>query len=319
MSLFRIITVLAVVLLAACVTRPANYQTENELRYVRDAEILPDDNHLSEDELREQVAKDVETELNFYGRVVDEEGNPIPDLPIQAAVFDHVLEPFESPYYGWTYLTDFVTDKNGEVKLETKGAAIFISVRKDGYWNEDGLSATFYYAERLQHMNVWPLPDHKKDPDELVLSYRPKEATPISVSTGAVRIDPNNWYDIALRGHPRYPAPEGHGDLQILLEKAETNVSSEPFHWRLTIKTAGGIQRNFDIDPLYAPESGYTNRISFDMSADSEKWDYRDRWNFFLQTPEGLYALIELRLFAGAEPYISIDGRLNPYGARIIN
>ncbi len=268
-------------------------------------------------DFEENLKKAVDNEFTFYGSVIDENGEPLADVPILVTAFDHVLDPFMFPFIGWTDIENVKTGEDGRFEIKNrKAAAIVVDVDEDGYWEEETGFRGYAYAEELLSENEYPLPT-KDEPAVFRLTPKPADAILNPVSTGAVRISPNGGpIYLELDDYSGYSLPMGQGSMRVFLTKGEPN-SEGKYDWSCRFEVpGGGVQPRTQLFIKQAPEDGYAPFIEFGYEADDPNWDHREEFRLFVRTKDGLYAYFELRARTKHDPFISAWGVFNPTGAR---
>ena len=94
-------------LLTGCVTTAEDAASQSDISWF--ARTLDNDpfSNLDPEEFQETAAGMIETELAFHGVVKSDEGNPLKGAKVTASVFDHLVDPFEFPYFAFTSKPSF--------------------------------------------------------------------------------------------------------------------------------------------------------------------------------------------------------------------
>jgi len=242
--------------------------------------------------------------INFFGRVVDEKGQPISGAKIELS---------------WTNLSqagsseaETKTDAEGYFSLlNKKGRHLQVRVSKDGYYTPKQQQISFDYAA------FWEANYHEPDPHNPVLFHLRKKHQGDVLSSGEIRptIPPNGTpvrFDL-LNGGRVSP----NGQLEIA---AVTNMEQYPpriFNWRATISVPGGglIEHNSEF-PFEAPEAGYQPSVEFDMPTNAPDWKRVIDKSYFIKFgSQPKYGRIQVGL-NGASQVASVSYWVNPSGSR---
>jgi len=312
---------LPALLLAGCVSTPEDTYSSADLATLRERGWHPDFYNVSASQLEDRVRREVATPVSFHGLVVDERGSPIADHPVRVTLFDRVLHPFESPYYGWVSLPELRTDRDGGFSItDHEGAVLIVSVSDASYWDIDEGRAqrVYYYADARLRENTHPLPLEEDAPAVFRLARRPEQARTTLVRLGSIRLAPGRTAGIAL-DHPRYTVAPELADLRVNLRLGPRRDDGR-YDWTLEIHVpGGGIQRATTLFLDRAPDSGYDTDLSFGYAAKDTDWRHRAELQCFLRTAEGQYAALTFHARTLEEPFVSISGKVNLHGGRILD
>lgn len=251
--------------------------------------------------------------IELYGKVVDTDGNPVAGAKVKQAFTG---EGCDCPEY-------LLTDENGEFYLSGKGSSIYIRVTKEGYYETEKSKGSVGYTVP----SVRPPAGDPRNPAIFVLRKQ-GEAEPL-VKFGERWGGP--FWSIPRNGNAsgfnllkgRNTSPN---DAHIVVrawspeEKRGPNNELIPYAWKFEITAPGGgfIERTDQFD-FTAPESGYTETLSFEMSADAERWnDWHER-EVFAKLKDGNYARLLFRYRPSNNQRgdsFTIESYTNPSGSR---
>ena len=242
--------------------------------------------------------------INFYGRVLDENEQPVPGAKVELSWTD--LSQAGSSQSQTT------TDAQGSFSLLNQtGRNLQVRVSKEGYYTPKQQQISFDYA------GFWEANYHNPDPHNPVVFHLRKKHHAEILSRGEIRpiIPPNGTpvrFDL-LNGGKVSP----DGQLEIA---AVTNTEKYPpriFNWRATISVPDGglIEHNAEF-PFEAPESGYQRSVEFDMSTNVSDWKRLIEKSYFIQfgSPPR-FGRIQIQL-NGASQKASVRYWVNPSGSR---
>lgn len=245
--------------------------------------------------------------IEFYGRVVDQNGNPVPHADIGYTAADK-FNASGSNYTGQA-------DAQGYFQITgIKGVALGVAVRKAGYYFiDEGIerllpssAATFGYSMGPDsYRRVPPTEDnpaifvlHKMGKTEPIVRIEKsalvrKDGTPINVDLMTGRLSPNGNFRVEAWTE----APEG----------------GQKFTWRCRVTFPGGglVERKGQFD-FEAPEDGYEESVELGMPRDAKQWASQQQRDYFVKLPDGRFARINFRMIAGGNHYFVMESFLNP-------
>lgn len=242
--------------------------------------------------------------IAFYGRVIDQFGNPVVGALVGFAPVDGFLE--SGSYYEKT------SDDQGYFAIEgLKGAGMSVGVSKDGYYGIKGKSnMTFGYGMGPDsHRRVPPT----KDNPAIFELHKAGEAEPLQIlSSRQVVVPPT--------GEPvRFNLKTGRcGSGDLLISSGHGEGTKYRFDWwfEFLIESGGLIERDSQFDFL-APEKGYLPKVRIDMVTTDDRWQRVVEADYFVKLADGTYARISLRLYPSkSRNMIVLESYLNPSGSR---
>ncbi len=251
-----------------------------------------------------QILANWQTPINFYGKVVDEGGNPIVGAKV---TFDWVEIPSEDG----NRATNTESDGKGLFSLTgQRGPDLGIEVSKDGYYpRKDGARygpiGNPDFTPDSRTPVVFTI-KKKGNPAKSLVStkenYRiPSDGTPVSVNLA------NGEKTTGLKGN--------------LVVQCWTNNqgkrTGDKYDWRCKLSVpGGGIVEMNDEFPFLAPDSGYKPTLEINMPADSTNWNSQADIKFYYRLLDGRYGRIKFSMIAGGQHFCTIDSVLNPSGSR---
>ena len=243
--------------------------------------------------------------INFYGRVVDEMMLPVVDAKIQ---------------FQWSDLSESgasdaeaVSDSTGRFELVGKnGNGLTVRVSKNGYYTPLRTA-----ARTFENTRFWDVNYYKPNATNPVLFHLRKKGEGEMLIQGGIRprIPPDGTparFDLLNKGRI-----SSGGQLEVA---AVTNTEMYPprfFNWRASVSVPDGGLLEYDTEfPFQAPETGYKNRIEFEMLEGGSGWRRSIDKSYFIQfgTPPK-YGRVNVHL-SGASQTIGIDYWINPSGTR---
>lgn len=276
---------------------------------------------LSEDQLQSArsntgkiatLARIMSHPIEFYGKVVDLEGNPVAAAEVTYSAFNRFFDNSEAQ----TTLADVY----GHFAInDIEGGSIYVRVAKEGYYQIDESKRKFGYAVPSSN----PAADDPNNPAVFILrkhgvaEYLQRR----EFINDIPRVGTATGFDL-MTGRK-----VSSGDSHIIVrawspeEKRGPNGERIPYAWRFEISVPnGGLVERTDQFDFIAPESGYTETLSFEMPADAERWnDLGQKQEVFAKLKDGNYA----RLLFHYGPsnsirgdYLRIESYTNPSGSR---
>ncbi len=253
--------------------------------------------------------------INFYGRAVDEN-----EQPVEGASAD----------FKWTDLStngtseyQTVSDAAGLFAMENqKGKRLSVTVSKAGYYSAgDARLASFEYANPADGLFT---PDANRP---VIFHLRKKgETEPLVVMRGNLNVPgvgkkfalPTNGVPVGidlLRG--KTVTTGGPVEVQCWIAN-EGGRFNEPYDWQYKISVpGGGISPATNEFNFEAPVEGYLPDVAVEVRRNLERgWVNKTEGNFFLRLADGKYALMKFTIYAGRNPFCLIESFVNPSGSR---
>jgi hypothetical protein len=244
--------------------------------------------------------------LDFYGKVIDQNGDPIAGVKVKAGV-GRITSLTESG--GEKYYTE--TDSAGKFSfVGIHGAGVGFLLSKDGY----------SFSQR-QPASSRPK-DYVPDPKNSVVftMWKLQGAVPMVHTAFEGRVP----YDGQTTTFDLFAGRKANGgDLRITLTRNPLQVRRgvDRFDWTVQIQMAGGgLVEASDLYPYEAPESGYQPMFDLSVAKESPNWTQRLTKTYFIQTAKGDYGRVNIDLTVDSErpqgTGIAIETWLNPSGSR---
>jgi hypothetical protein len=285
------------------------------------------------------LARVFDTEIVFYGQVVDQGGAPIEGAKV---TYSSSMD-FELALAGRNPELVTYSDKDGLFKIKTKGADLSITVDKNGYRDVvSDISSRHRGPTRPTGPSIQP-GDRVGSSEKVLyfemhgypeLNHRPVAGRPVQFALRKVgkifkllstdkRLSPKSSGEpirVSLNGN------EGSGhEIQIICKSdfGRTPVQAgvpRQYSWSFEIVVEnGGIQEMKDEDGFEAPEGGYAPRLtiaSMDVSASRWSKDFGNK-AYYVRFDDGVSARFKCQ--GGTEhgdgkdkPFVYLDGLLNP-------
>src|SRR5271170_36523 len=214
--------------------------------------------------------------INFYGRVVDENNNPI------AGANAHFQWTDLSP--NGTSQADAQSDNNGFFSLLNRtGKYMTVDVNKGGYYT--------YPSERLRGFEYANPADGLFKPDRMnpVVFHLRKKGVGIDLITSQTALSPDLAIHIPKDGTPVMidfiqKKSGSAGQLEISEMKPEYKDWKQATNWEFRIEIpGGGLVGESDEFPFEAPENDYEPVIDFQFQKGSFDWTTDLKTNFYIK------------------------------------
>lgn len=255
--------------------------------------------------------------INFYGKVIDQNGTPVKDATIEASV--DVAPPTEKNHSRKLHT---LTDAAGQFSFEgLRGISIYVKTSKKDYYrvfeeasnrngkpvSDDGFSFGFDNGRGIHQ------PD-KTNPVVFML-YKGEP------SVALVHRPEGDWV-IQNNGQPRKitlerQKPKGPHYIEVQCWSDQTKKDHENQHtWRMKISIPNGgmAPRSGRLD-FVAPLGGYVPSFEYEMPASlvGLKWQRSMNFSFFVRFNDGIHARFDAEMMAGYDPpRMVFESQLNP-------
>lgn len=243
--------------------------------------------------------------IDFWGKVIDQHGEPVPMAAIHYS--------FADKYFKDGTKRTGVADDQGFFSLDDgKGAGVYVSVYKEGYYGTPQSAGSFGYG-----MPVGGKPPSKDNPAIFILQKMGETEPLIKLEPGSVLLPKDGKpYQLSLRRErARLSSSQSSGDLQIELWSAYQPPPpyGGVYDWRCRISVPGGglVERVGEFN-FEAPAENYAQAFEFKMPATTKRWQPSLKMEFFLRLADGCYARAKLDIITGGDHFIDIESYLNP-------
>ncbi len=252
---------------------------------------------------QQRVLADWQRPIDFYGKVVDENTNPVAGANV-------TFKWTETPSEDGNRTANAQSDAEGLFSLNGQhGPSLEVFVSKEGY----------YASQRGQKGVSYLHGDFSPDPQNPVIFNLRKKG----VGENLIGVKQN--YRVARDGTPLgvdlttgKSTTGGSGDLVVQCwTEDQGKPSSAKYDWRCVVTIpGGGLVLSDEEFPFLAPENGYalTNQIA--MPADSPHWTSDVDLKFYYRLADGRYGRMIFSMIAGGDHFCMIDSVLNPSGSR---
>jgi len=245
------------------------------------------------------------TPIEFHGKVVNENGQPIPGA-------DVMISFVSNPGAGEKHPKEKKrTDAAGLFDARGLGLGIVVMVSKEGYDCLPQSEGNFTYAKGAGPVNTHT---DSKNPAVFVLrTMAPAEPLVVRKFYAEIRKDGIPLKFNLQAGRFR---DEGDPDIQIECWTQDQNIplhSNEHFAWRCRVSVlGGGLIRRAAPFAFEAPVDGYVDADIIEMPAASADWKDEVSREYFFKLHSGLYARASFTISAGRYQFVKLDSYLNP-------
>lgn len=249
--------------------------------------------------------------ITFYGKVIDQNGQPVEDAKVSLLVVISHLERLDTEQKSF----NVETDQNGDFTVTgfIANAIDAVSITKEGYKLSTKAERTFVFGS---------IPTYTPDPRNPVVfrmwKENGKEPLINSLWRGKVACDGStNRFDL-LSG-----TPNDHGNLEIActrtpLNYVRTNGPSFSYKFEIAI-IGGGVQMTSNEFTYLAPVGGYLPIVTIEKKPGDPQWKAGVDREFYIKTVDGRYGCISVMWDAGHRPAPTIlnwNCSINPSGSR---
>ncbi len=311
----RLAAAVAVLWLTGCVTAAQQSASQSDISWF--ARTLDQDSFANVDpeEFQQTAEAALNTPIEFHGVVRSDEGHPLKGASVTATVFDHLVDPFEFPYFAFTSREPVITDSQGRFKItRERGAGMYVLVNVPGWAPVSAPRKLYVYADSIDPTP--DLPTSADTPAEFVFEIRPPEKELRPIHTGSLRFEDDGVpLEVSLRKVAPYGVEPGTGEAIVNCNRTLEDAAPDArFDWWCELTIPGGGFQQFKIDMDRAPESGYVESGRLEMMTSDERWDDRADRDLIVRFADGMYGMITISMRMDGDFYVAFDGVWNPSG-----
>ena len=252
-------------------------------------------------------------DIDFFGKVVDQYGIPIPGARV-------IMECRQWSFLVTVGLTsrfpnhETLSDSSGLFSWKgVSGDLMKIeSVSKDGY-----LASPTNLVFRFDLDN--PNRTSPNNPAIVRLWKQTGFATNLTGLKSLFGFVPDGRdHTVDLLKNKKYEGRQ-EGDLLIRIKRPPAVLPNQPFDWSIEIEAIeGGLVEKTDPFGYEAPEAGYNRVFKFEAKKDAPDWSPGLLKQFYVRSRGGTYSYVKVRVRPKYQEKsaIELEARINPSGAR---
>lgn len=246
------------------------------------------------------------TPIAFYGRVIDQYGDSVPDADVKLSAND-------KPFGGRPSHYTRKTDTGGRFSIEgIAGITLGVEVSKPGYhaipsvYGEVTSSGLFEYGLSSKG----PYQSSKNIPTIFTLHK-------VGTIEPLVKVGKKN-FRIARDGSSISIAVDEQGAHQIILRcwnlELQRPANQRQYDWRLEITVPnGGLLRREDAFAFEAPQDGYVSSDKIEMLLSmGNQWRSLVERSYFIKFDDGTFARADLEMHAAGDHFVVWKSFFNP-------
>jgi hypothetical protein len=241
--------------------------------------------------------------IDFYGKAVDENGQPVSGATAKISVMGEVGKVEGLTKYS------VISDQNGLFSLKGIHAmSVMVTVSKDGYHTLPDKAPPGGWS-RITNQNItFPT---ENSPAVFPLKKKAIAEPLIVLNTNAISVGTDGTpFEFNLEKGRVVKNETGTFRVQTWVD-AHDPKSNQPYHWKFRVTIpGGGLQIRTNEHGFTAPSSGYQGYDEVDMAPGSANWGNVCNRNYFVKLADGKYGRISLSI--NTKSFFVVDGYLNP-------
>lgn len=257
-----------------------------------------------------QIVEKGNKPIDFYGQVIDQYSNPVPDVKIKLEAQQwYMASPTEFDSKPVYFEASTATD--GKFQIHGNGTTVNLqTVQKSGYILSPKTVRAFRITgnsfESSTIIKMW-----KEFPT----------IEPLINGSHVFGIDSGEVYTLDLI-HGKKMAGETTGDLRVSITRPNGIKPRDKYPWSFSIEVVGGglAEAAADDEFMYlAPESGYESKFQMELHPDDSDWKGEIDKQFFVRSRNGqVYGRIQVTVYAvyNVHSAIEVNYAINPNGSR---
>lgn len=221
---------------------------------------------------RQEVLAKWQGSINFYGKVIDEDSNPVEGASIH-------LQWVEEPTEAGNRHADILSDAEGLFFLTgQRGLDLGVFVGKKGYYTSRGDTHSFNYGPlrgpSFPADSLNPVIFHLKRKGQGVALITSQRGVHLKVDVDVPRDNVPVWVDFFQK------QAGATGQLEISQIKPPWQTAT---NWSYSLSIPdGGLIENQDEYQFVAPTAGYQSTVEYDFSKDETNWTTQVTKQFYI-------------------------------------
>ncbi len=272
--------------------------------------IIPGYDRANDEKMVADYVEEQNQPIQFYGKVVDQAGEPVPGAKILVKVRQWFAVPAALTGRGQSIPVQTETDANGQFEIQ--------GVKGDGFHFEY-FSKENYRLSPKTYMHSGPVNGTPADPVVYKMWKMGEQQTLISGQKVFGIIPDGRTYTLDLLEGKKL---EGiaEGDLRVTIKRPEGVQRKQKYEWSFLIEgIKGGVIETKDEFMYIAPDSGYQTQFELNLIPADPAWTSLVKRRFFLRSRDGqVYGSIEVEVNAiyNDKSAIEVNYSLNPSGLK---
>ena len=255
------------------------------------------------------------TPILFYGKAVDQSGNPVPDAQVEYSG--------NSIPWGGAARQQMKTDASGEFRITSTRISLSVNVSKENYRSllrrsnippAEAVGDPFS-SDSFNYAKFFGPTAHKPDSAHPVIFTLHKSGVLEPLIT-----QPGKDWVMAKDGSPvRITLNPGNPKTVIELQcwtDDKTPDAEQHYNWRFKLTVPSGrLKERPDGIAFTAPTNGY-EKSDFDYVMTNEiprdQWKYEVEKSFFVRFEDDTYAILDVKMKSAGDHFAIVESRLNP-------
>lgn len=254
-------------------------------------------------------AKELMKPISFWGKVVDEKGNPV-----EGAAMEWIANNNPNPY-GTGTKGSTTSGADGMFSVQSHGIGLYVKASHPDYYEmptkmrgKRGSYGGFSNAEKLGNTDS---PMGTQDDPAILVLRKKGELVPLIKAENFVRV-PRTGSPVEIKLETAQPA--AGGDLKVEAwtnDQAKNAAGHYDWRCRISVPNGGLIERKGQFD-FEAPADGYKPSDEINMPQLAERWQPQESREYFVKLADGRFARVQIEMVAGGDHFFSISSYLNP-------
>jgi len=245
-----------------------------------------------------KIVRMVHAPISFWGKVIDQDKNPVPDANVLYSAADH--------YFGTGDKYQGSSDGSGLFSItDIQGMALFVEVSKDGYYQVAEKSMRSFPQAHLPSKDDPAIFELRKKGQAENLIYMRKD-----IMTG----NGGNPTGVILTNGLTVNGAGGDVTLALLSNDQTVPLNSGQsydWHFKITVPNGGVQPRTGDQFNFEAPTDGYQPSDKIEMTKGADQWHDSGQKEYFVKLADGRYARVTVFVAAQGH-FVSVTSYLNP-------
>jgi len=260
--------------------------------------------------------------IDFYGKVVDQYGSPVPGVRIDCQV--EYYGAIVHPDYSWSYETlALESDGNGLFAIR-KRHGVMVEVRslsKQGYEFERGDLASIESYSYADLPGGKPAPTISTATSPVIFrAYKKGQGAALIHEEFSVHCEPDGEAHVVdLLNKRVLNVTDVGGDFKVAFQRPAILQPHDLYDWTVEISGIdGGVIESTDPFMYQAPENGYNSKWRLEMKASSPTYRADVTRTFYLRSRGGrVYGRLKIGIWPNyqGKSALFIDYWLNPNGS----